>query len=182
MALQLASIGVSRLQLIDYDIVEHTNRTTQGYWLSEVGETKVLATSQAVRAIDPDIAVEAIAESYRPEFVTSRVVFCCVDSITTRAAIWRREQVRCQFWCDGRMRGEVIRVLTAMDEPSRKQYGHSLFAGHEAQRDSCTSRSTFYAASIAAGLMVAGFTKWLRGQSVERDISLNLLASELSVS
>ena len=49
----------------------------------------------------------------------------------------------------------------------------------EAQVGACTSRSTIYTASIAAGLMVHQFVRWLRGQPVDPDLSLNLLASEL---
>jgi sulfur carrier protein ThiS adenylyltransferase len=45
----------------------------------------------------------------------------------------------------------------------------------------CTARSTIYTASIAAGLMVSQFTRWLRGLPVERDLLLNLLAAELTV-
>jgi hypothetical protein len=42
--------------------------------------------------------------------------------------------------------------------------------------------NTFDTAEIAAGLMVHQFIRWLRGQRVDADISLNLLASELVVS
>ena len=45
----------------------------------------------------------------------------------------------------------------------------------------CTARSTIYTASIAAGLMVHQFAKWLRGLPVDPDLSLNLLAAELTV-
>jgi molybdopterin-synthase adenylyltransferase len=86
----------------------------------------------------------------------------------------------CGFWADGRMRGEVIRVLAAADEASRRHYGTTLFAQAEAQIGGCTSRSTIYAASIAAGLMVHQLARWLRGMAVEGDASLNLLAMEMS--
>jgi len=36
-ALQLASIGVRRLQLVDFDAVDLTNVTTQGYLAEDVG-------------------------------------------------------------------------------------------------------------------------------------------------
>jgi sulfur carrier protein ThiS adenylyltransferase len=42
-----------------------------------------------------------------------------------------------------------------------------------------TARSTIYAASIAAGMMLHQFTRWLRGLTTDDDLSLNLLASEL---
>ena len=45
----------------------------------------------------------------------------------------------------------------------------------------CTARATIYAASIAAGLMVHQFTRWLRDMPVDRDASLNLLAGEWAI-
>jgi sulfur carrier protein ThiS adenylyltransferase len=41
--------------------------------------------------------------------------------------------------------------------------------------------NTIYSANIAAGLMLAQFTKWLRRLPVEADLALNLLAGELAV-
>jgi hypothetical protein len=79
------------------------------------------------------------------------------------------------------MRGEVLRVLAATDDGSREHYGTTLFAPAETQTGSCTSRSTIYAASIAAGLMVHQFARSLRAIAVEPDASLNLLAGELTV-
>jgi sulfur carrier protein ThiS adenylyltransferase len=79
------------------------------------------------------------------------------------------------------MRVEVIRVLTAWDESSRRHYAGTLFAQAEAQVGSCTSRSTIYAAGISAGMMVHQFARWLRGVPPEEDVSFNLLAMELTV-
>jgi len=179
-ALQLAAIGVRRIQLIDFDEIELTNVTTQGYWHADVGQSKVLATAAAIVRIDPEIIVDTICDRYRPRMQLCEAVFCCVDSIETRAAIWRSVGERCRFWADGRMLGEVIRVLAAADVDSRRHYPSTLFTEAEAQRGNCTARSTIYAASITAGLMVHHFTRWLRGLPVDRDTSLNLLAGELS--
>jgi sulfur carrier protein ThiS adenylyltransferase len=79
------------------------------------------------------------------------------------------------------MLGEVIRVLAVSESIGRDHYPATLFAQAEAQPGQCTARSTIYAASIAAGLMVHQFTRWLRGILVDRDTSLNLLAGEWSV-
>jgi sulfur carrier protein ThiS adenylyltransferase len=108
-------------------------------------------------------------------------VFCCVDSISSRAAIWRSAGRRASFFADGRMLGETMRILSAADEPSREHYGSTLFAQSEAQQGSCTSRSTIYSASIAAGLLLHQFTRWLRDLPLDWDASLNLLSSELTV-
>ncbi len=180
-ALQLAAIGVPRIQLVDFDTVDDSNRTTQGYALADVGMSKALATLTAIRQIDPTIQVETVEDRYRPRLETAEAVFCCVDSIEARAAIWRTIQRRCRFWCDGRMLAEVIRVLTIAEAEGREYYPTTLFAQSEAQQGRCTSRSTIYGATIAAGFMVHQFTRWLRGIPVDRDVSLNLLAGELAV-
>jgi hypothetical protein len=95
--------------------------------------------------------------------------------------MWRSLRHRVRFWADGRMLSEVIRVLTAADEVGRAHYAGTLFLQSEAQQGSCTSRSTIYSASIAAGLMVHQFTRWLRGMPVDADVSINLLAGEWTV-
>lgn len=179
-ALQLAAIGARRIKLVDFDTVELTNVTTQGYLASDVGIPKATATMLAVNQIDLDIEVTGVLDRYRPTAELGEAVFCCVDSIAARSAIWKSAGQRCAFWCDGRMRGEVMRVLAATDPATRQHYGTTLFAAEEAQVGSCTSRSTIYTASIAAGLMVHRFTRWLRGLATEADLSLNLLASEMT--
>lgn len=180
-ALQLAAVGVRRLQLIDFDRVEATNITTQAYRADDLGQTKVEATARAVRELDAEIAVECVTDRFRPSVATGEAIFCCVDAISARAAIWRAVKERSAFWCDGRMLGEVLRIVTAADTRSREAYASTLFAQAEAEPGRCTARSTLYTANIAAGLMLHQFARWLRGQVIDADLSLNLLASELTV-
>ena len=150
-ALQLAAIGAPRLQLIDFDRVELSNVTTQGYRIADVGQSKVSATAAAIRALDPSIQVEMVNDRYRPKMDRGEAVFCCVDSISARGAIWRSANRSAQFWADGRMLGEIIRVLVAADTRGRVHYPTTLFAQSDAEPGRCTARSTIYAASIAAG-------------------------------
>lgn len=180
-ALQLASIGVPRLQLIDFDIVEATNVTTQGYHAGDVGLSKVDATSVIVNQIDSSIEVETVKDRYRPKQTVGRIVFCCVDKISARAAIWHSVSQRSDLWVDGRMLGEVIRVLATDDAISRASYSTTLFGQAEAQVGACTSRSTIYAASIAAGLMVHQLSRWLRDIPIDKDTIVNLLSGELVI-
>jgi sulfur carrier protein ThiS adenylyltransferase len=180
-ALQLAAVGVPSLQLIDYDVVDETNVTTQGYGRPDVGTRKVEAMRPALMAVDPTITVETIADRYRPKLPLGQAVFRCVDSISARAAIWRATGANCDFWSDGRMLGEVIRVLTVAGDQGRRHYPGTLFAQAEAEPGRCTARSTIYTANIAAGFMLHQFARWLRDLPTDVDLSINLLASELSV-
>ncbi len=180
-ALQLAALGIQQLHLIDFDSVELTNVTTQGYRQSELGLAKVLATERAVREIDPTIEVTTVNDRFRPRHVAGDAFFCCVDSISTRAAVWRAVHRNARFWSDGRMLGEVLRILTVADDVGREHYPATLFEQSEALVGSCTARSTIYTANIAAGLMLHQFSRWLRGIEVEVDITFSLLASDLAV-
>jgi molybdopterin/thiamine biosynthesis adenylyltransferase len=179
-ALQLAAIGCPRVQLVDFDTVDDTNITTQGYRREDIGEFKVGATGDAMLRLDPSLDIEAVNERWRPKLRTGSAVFCCVDSISARAAIWRTERARATFWADGRMLGEIIRVLAATSDQDRAHYESTLFDQGEAETGSCTSKSTIYAAQITAGLMVHQFTRWLRGIPLDRDTALNLLAGTWS--
>jgi sulfur carrier protein ThiS adenylyltransferase len=177
-AVQLAAIGVPRIQLVDFDVVDAANVTTQGYTAADIGMTKVLATLTAIHQVDPAIQVETVEDRYRPKLDIGDAVFCCVDNIESRGAIWKSVQRHCRFWCDGRMLGEVMRVLAVADGQGRDHYPRTLFAQAESIVGRCTARSTIYAATIAAGMMVHQFTRWLRGIPVDRDATLNLLAGE----
>lgn len=180
-ALQLAAIGARRLQLVDFDTVDAMNLPTQGFSPRDVGLAKVSATKRAIEDLDSSINVETVEDRFRPKLKCGEAVFCCVDSIAARAAIWRAVGGRCEFWADARMLGETIRVLTAANEAGRTHYPSSLFASSDAELGRCTARSTVYAASIAAGMMVHLFARWLRRQPLDSDIMLNLLASEMVV-
>ncbi len=180
-ALQLAAIGARRLQLIDFDRVEATNVTTQGFLVDDIGQLKVRATAQLIGRLDPSIEVESIEARYRPKLTTGPAVFCCVDSIEARTAIWRSVSRKTEFWGDARMLGETMRVLIATDPVSRDHYPTTLFAASEALAGRCTAHATIYTANIAAGLMVHQFARWLRRQPIDADTTLNLLAGELIV-
>ena len=115
-ALQLAAIGIRHLQLFDFDTVEPTNITTQGYGFGDLNKPKVLAMQQAINRIDPEIIVTPIPDRFRASYESGEVVFCSVDKIDARKAIWRMAGKHCRFWSDGRMLGETIRVLSASNE------------------------------------------------------------------
>jgi molybdopterin-synthase adenylyltransferase len=180
-ALQLAAIGTPRLQLVDFDVVDATNIATQGYRLADIGRAKVRAAADAIGEIDPQTEVTMVADRYRARLPLHEVIFCCVDSIVVRQAIWRSIGTKTNFWADGRMLGEVIRVLTVTETHGGVHYPTTLFDAAEVQTGRCTARSTIYAATIAAGILVHQFTRWLRGLSTDADTSINLLAGEWTV-
>ena len=149
--------------------------------MDDIGRPKVQATGDACHQIEHLVAVEEIPDRFRPTQEIGTSVFCCVDSISTRAAIWRSVGPRCRFWADGRMLGETLRLLAAGAEQGRRHYATTLFPQAEAQAGRCTSRSTIYAASLAAALLVHQFTRYLRDLPLDVDATFNLLAGEYVV-
>ncbi len=185
-ALQLAALGVPRLTLHDDDLVQAENLAGQGYWPENLRRTKVSATATLCRRIHPAIQAEAVPDRFKRSTAhqlavdCDLAVFCCVDTIAARKMLWESLRGLASCFFDGRMHGEVMRVLASPVPAIDDDYERTLFPVEEAHAGPCTARSTIYTASIAAGLMVHQFAKWLRGVPVDRDLTLNLLAAELN--
>jgi hypothetical protein len=186
-ALQLAAVGVPRLTLFDDDVVGAENLAPQGYWAEDVGTAKVIATEALCRRLHPQIQIQALAERFKRSTARSLTddkdlsVFACVDSIGTRRLLWESLRYVAAFFGDGRMSAEVLRVLAVAHPATNNHYATTLFDESQAYVGACTARSTIYTASIAAGLMIGQWTRWLRHLPVDSDLCLNLLASELTV-
>ena len=180
-ALQLSAMGIPWLQIIDHDKVEWSNLASQGYLEGDMGQIKVNATLELCWRINANSQIHAVPERFRRSMEIGNVVFCAVDRIDVRRLIWESVKDKASFFVDGRMSAEVLRILSACDDESRKHYPTTLFSADEAFIGPCTAKTTIYCANIAAGLMLAQFTKYLRQLPIDCDIQLNLLASELSV-
>jgi molybdopterin-synthase adenylyltransferase len=186
-ALQLAAMGVPRLTLCDHDIVGTENLASQAYCVEDLGTQKVIATAGLCRRLNPSVHVHALAERFKRSTARTLagdnrlIVFACVDSISTRRLLWECLRHSVALFVDGRMSAEVLRVLAVASPATDAGYATTLFDEAQAFTGSCTGRSTIYTASIAAGLMVGQWTRWLRVLPVDADLTLNLLASELSL-
>jgi molybdopterin-synthase adenylyltransferase len=187
-ALQLAALGAPWITLFDHDVVDVVNLAPQGYRPDQIALRKAGATAFDCQLLNPLAHVVAKAERFRRSSLQNLeksqndlAVFACVDAIGTRRLIWDSVCPHASFFVDGRMSAEVIRVLAVSAPADNEYYPSTLFSADEAYVGSCTARSTIYAASVAAGLMVGQFTKWLRHLPIDADLTLNLLATELTV-
>jgi len=174
-------MGISWLQLTDFDCVEESNLASQGYLEDDLGRPKVQATADFAQQLNHQLEVHEINERFRRSMEIGNVVFACVDTIDTRRLIWNTVKERVSFLADGRMSAEVLRILSACDPASRQYYPTTLFSAGEAYAGPCTAKSTIYCANIAAGFMIAQFTKWLRNLPIEPDIQVNLLSMEMDI-
>jgi sulfur carrier protein ThiS adenylyltransferase len=180
-ALQLAALGTPHLLLVDFDIVEVANLAPQGFLASDLSRSKVEAVAEQCRAINPAIRVDVYTNRFNRSVPRTEVVFCCVDSISTRKLIFEQVRNATSFFVDSRMSAEVVRVLTVDGDAVGEYYLRACFGQDQAFTGACTAKSTIYTANIAAGLMITQFTRWLRRLPTDRDVQLNLLTMELGV-
>ena len=180
-ALQLTAIGIPQLQLIDYDRIEESNLASQGYLQKDLERPKVDATGELCRQLNYDLQLEVTFDRFKRNIPIGNTVFCCVDKIEVRKHLWNAVKDKVNFFVDGRMSAEVLRVITACDETSRQYYPQTLFASEQAHAGPCTAKTTIYCANIVAGFMLTQFTKYLRLLPIDPDIQVNLLASEINV-
>jgi len=183
---QLAALGIPVLTLIDDDVVSIENLAVQGYTPSDLQRPKVDACAEVCQAMNPQINLQTLPVRFtRSSILSSQrdrmAIFACVDSMMSRRILFQQTHAKAGFYADGRMAGEVLRVIASNDPPADSYYPQTLFEDRQAHPAPCTSRSTLYAASIAAGLMLSRFAAHLRGQVFSRDVLLNLTADELVI-
>jgi len=78
-AIALARVGVGRLVIVDFDIVEKSNLDRQYYFLDQVGKQKVDALKETIKQINPKITVETHSVKLKPGTMSS--LFCDVDVV-----------------------------------------------------------------------------------------------------
>ena len=170
----LASIGIGRITVIDFDLVEEVNVALQGYLPEDIGKPKVEAVREAIQREFDDVEIEALFRRFDAELVRSPICLTPVDSIDVRRQIWHGVKRRCQLLVDTRMKGEVLQVIAVTPLTDKDYYPRTLFSNREADPGRCTARGTRYVATIAASLATYQVARWLRNQPLNRDTMLDL--------
>ena len=60
----LVRSGLGKLTIVDFDKIDNSNITTQGWYLDEVGMPKVEALKKRLLRINPDVVVECLQEDF----------------------------------------------------------------------------------------------------------------------
>lgn len=172
-AMSLASIGAESVLLVDFDDVEPTNVTTQGFLETDIGDAKVAAVRRSMLAIHPEMKVHDRQSRWSRHMMgdydrfNRGIVISCVDNMVGRRQIhrWSRN-AGCRLYLDARLQGEAGQVHAAFDESSHELYLKSLFDDSEAERGRCTAQATFYASTFVANALVGQMVRWLRGDFI----------------
>ncbi len=92
-AMYLAAAGVGHITLVDYDEVDLTNLQRQiAHTFEDIGSAKVASAESTLKAINPHIQVNAIAEKLGGAVLEAAVAACdlvvdCTDNFPIRYAI-----------------------------------------------------------------------------------------------
>lgn len=167
-ALQLAAMGVGAIEVCDPDEVEEANMGAQGYRPDQLGEPKVKAIIEDMKAINPDGDYFAHATLYHRkdldlDVMDPTAIFCCVDCMDARREIWTDARNSEIPFFDTRMSGLAMQTYACVNNTSLAAYGNTLFSNEEAHPEPCTARSVLFTSNIVAGLAVSQWAQSLRG-------------------
>ncbi len=175
-AVQLAALGVTRLQLIDAGTVSRRTHAAEGYAEDDIGRPKVHATAQLCHQINPKLDIHTLQSRSLRGLDLGDAVFCCTLSTRRRRSIWQAVSHRARFYTGVDVSDDriylpvVVNVAATEDEPDGVELLPPWGETAGRQRPACPAQ----VASIVAGLMVAEFVRFAAGQGTSREIHLNL--------
>lgn len=83
----LVRLGITNIELYDFDTVDPHNIANQMFFNSDIGKPKVLALKETLQAINPDVEITVHEKGYTKYNIKTGHVFLCVDNIELRRRI-----------------------------------------------------------------------------------------------
>ena len=135
----LARLGLKRFVLWDFDRVESHNIANQIFVADQIGRPKIEALADIIMSINPEIQeIEMMPEGWNGENLDG-YVFMCVDSITTRKEIVKKNKLNRNIiaifdfrtgltdaqhfaanWGNAEQRNNFIATMNFTDEDAKK--------------------------------------------------------------
>jgi molybdopterin/thiamine biosynthesis adenylyltransferase len=162
---------VSRVTIIDFDVVELVNVGVQAYTPHDVGSFK----TDAVKHHNGGLNVTAIVGRMEISFFYAGslsqydVVVSCVDSMSGRQ--WLAEKCKADsvpLFVDGRTMGEMVCILTALNDagqtgPTYERYLSTILPDEEVEEATCGAEGTVYSGMFFAVRAATVINNWARG-------------------
>lgn len=205
----LAHMGIPKIVLVDPDTVSPENLGPQCYRPRDLKSPKVLALTQQLGEINPNIKVGTYNSLFESSHLRSKtfiavedsadnkyggtertfedaapnVVFSCVDSMAARTTVldaFKDPSFDAELLIDTRMGGESAFILTATRTPNTLDtYAKTLFPDSEAEPLPCGQTSSPHNAACTASLAVHALSLHLRGTTVRPITCLDLTSLSL---
>lgn len=166
--LALAKLGVGKIRVFDFDKVELHNQPNQVYGTLDIGLRKTYALNAMVERY-ADKSITCVTRRLRPSDKLSGIVIGAVDSMASRKTIWetvKKSSANVPLYIDGRIGGEVIRVMSA--RPGVKadcaRYEASILPEYKVAPLKCTAAGIIDVSFVVASLIVRAFRLWVTEQ------------------
>lgn len=186
LGLQLAKMGLTNINLFDFDEVSIENMSNQFFRFSDIGKNKAFALRDLIYDFTGCESIAAHDTAFTEENASAvdGIVVVAVDSMEARVQIynWIMEQgFRCKYIIDPRMGAETYLQYTInpFDEKDQATYNKTLYSDGEAVQERCTAKSTVYTASLAAGLVTKTIKNIMLKQPYPRVTNWSILASKM---
>jgi len=174
-ALQLASLGVQTLMLIDAGRVDPAEAATDGYFAEDVGRCRRHATAGLCHQINPAMAIETNTRVSSHKLDLHTAVLVCGLEAPAEQAVWRQVCDRQAFYASVNITAYMIRIRVAWDSSSTRRYERWLHRQDAGHRVSAGLRPVpLHVAAVAAGLMILQFGRFLAGGKPASDVWLDL--------
>lgn len=180
-ALALAKMGVGYLTLVDDDTVSEENIATQLYATHQIGYKKAIALRDLLALFVDDVYIDHIVDRVTAEtpwygLLANDIVISAVDSISSRAQIWRAICDKSWRWyIDARMGAEQLAVYVIDNE--RLDWYDSVLSSQDddvALEEPCTAKATIYTANAAAAVIGKTVRQIVSGERPPAILSWNI--------
>ncbi len=174
--LYLGKMGVVGLQAFDADFVESHNWSNQMYADDDIGSLKASAFISLMASYGGHTP-NATAARYTDQPL-AEVVISAVDSMASRATIWKsvRERSEVKLYLDARMGLETLMVWAVRPQmrDDRIAYSQSIVPDDQAHQDPCTARTVCYTPLMAGSIICSHIKRYVCGESIPRRVVLDL--------
>ena len=173
----LTRLGISKLYLYDYDVVNEHNIANQMFFTQDIGEEKVNALERTAKAINP--AIEIIKCGKYIDQKLDGYVFMCVDKLQPRLDILNNNKLNpfVEMYFDTRMRltdaqhyasKDAERILKTLDFTQEE-------ADEQTQVSACgTTLSVVYTVRNIISYVVANFVGFVQTGEIYKTILTNM--------
>lgn len=168
-SLLIARLGVEKLILVDYDIIEKHNLSGQFYSKKQVGQPKIVGLAESISLFADNPGVETrlveIDQSF-PLEVIPKITVCGFDNMKARKTmfnLWKtkintlsKEEKADYLFIDGRLSLDTLQlfVFTGADKYYMDRYEKEfLFSDAEADATQCSAKQTSFMANMIGGFI-----------------------------
>ncbi len=170
--LALARLGLEEFHLYDHDQVESHNLSSQSFFLSDLGISKVLASNKQLADINPAIMTFNHIEKFVGNEFSGGILIIAVDSMKERRKICEKvkeAKYPPSLIIDGRMGGPQLEVYTCKTTDEWE----STFVD-VASTDSCGARYICYISMVIGAFIANQVKRHLNEQTYKKSILFNI--------